>query len=82
MSRWWPDSSLEFNNWYLQLVGVTTPARGYKVVNSRGFENNKLRQREGDNPINSAGVEILSLSESPAKKLSQDWRLENLFSLI
>ena len=44
MSRWWPDSSLEFNNCYLQLVGVTTPARGYKVVNSPGFENNKLRQ--------------------------------------
>ena len=44
MSRCWPGSSLEFNNCYLQLVGVTTPARGNKLVNSQGFENNKLRQ--------------------------------------
>lgn len=55
MSRWWPGSSLEFNNCYLQLVGVTRPARGYKVVNSQGFENNKLRQGDtlwrGRNPF-------------------------------
>ena len=71
MSRWLPCSSLEFNNCYLQLVGVTTPARGYKLVNSPGFENNKLRQFDKLCRAGYAG-EILSLSESPAKKLTQE----------
>ena len=75
MSRCWPGSSLEFNNCYLQLVGVTTPARGNKVVNSQGFENNKLRQ-----------FDKLSRCRNPfiIRVTSQETQsgLENLFSLI
>ena len=79
MSRWWPGSSLEFNNCYLQLVGVTTPARGYKVVNSPGFGNNKLRQFDKLSRAGAAG-EILSLFESQSQEAHSG--LQTVFSLF